>query len=48
MLEALEEMKTGSLPDKNADYYEQRDEIAKHITQLKNVESQIEGIETEF
>jgi hypothetical protein len=37
MIETLEEMKTGSNPDKNADYYEKKDEINKHMAELINV-----------
>jgi len=38
MLETLEEERIGSTPDKNADYFEQRDTIAKHTNSLKDVE----------
>lgn len=48
MIETLEEMKTGSNPDKNADYYEKKDEINKHMAELINVQSQIEGIDQDF
>jgi predicted transcriptional regulator len=48
MMNTLEEMKIGSMPDKNADYYEKKDEISKHMNELKNVEGQIEGIEQDF
>jgi len=41
-------MKTGSKPDKNADYFEQSDLIDKHTAELKSVESQISGIDQDF
>ena len=39
LLETLSEMKMGSMPDKNADYFEQKDQIDKHINELKNVDT---------
>jgi len=32
-------MKTGSMPDKNADYFEQKELIDKNTAELKNIES---------
>ena len=48
LLQTLAEMKTGSKPDKNADYFEQSDLIDKHTAELKSVESQISGIDQDF
>ena len=48
MLETLNEMLQGSLPDKSADYFEQKDQITKHTNELKNIEGQIEGIDKDF
>ena len=47
-LKTCEEMKTGSLPDESADYWEERKNIDKWIANLKKAEKDLNKIEAEF
>lgn len=48
LLEALYEMKKGSVPDETADYWEEKDDIDKWIAALEKVKEDLKGIQTKF
>ena len=47
-LKTCEEMKTGSLPDESADYWEERKNIDKWIASLKQAQKDLDKIEAVF